>query len=225
MQVSGVVLAAGRGERFGGHINKVWREAAGRPLAYYAVNALWSSGVVDELVMVVRPEDEEQVARLAQALAAPVECALGGARRQDSARAGVEAARGQYVLVHDGARPLVGRATVEAVLDGARRYGAAVPVLPVVDTLRYLNSECTLSAEGPLRKGLVQVQTPQGFRRDLLLNAYRVAEAGGCALPDDAAAVLLSGQPVAVVPGDPANIKVTRQADAELVRHLLLRGC
>ncbi|MFO8034451.1 MAG: 2-C-methyl-D-erythritol 4-phosphate cytidylyltransferase [Candidatus Bipolaricaulota bacterium] len=223
MEVSGVVLAAGRAERFGGAANKVWSEVAGRPLLHHALGALWSSGLLDELVVVLRPEESAHVDKLSDELELPLRCAVGGARRQDSARSGVEAAAGVYVLVHDGARPVVEPRMVEAVLEAARRHGAAVPTVPVVDTMRYLDQEGFLRAEGPARGGLVHIQTPQGFRREVLLEAYKAAAGHASSLSDDAAAVLLNGHPVATVPGDPLNLKVTQWTDLESVRCLVER--
>jgi len=219
MRISGVVLAAGRGQRFGGAENKVWCEVAGHPLLYHALRSLWGSGLLDELVVVVRPGEEDPLKQRAGQWHVPFAVALGGLRRQDSALAGVKAASGDYVLVHDGARPVVGHTTVAAVLEAARLHGAAVPVIPVVDTLRYRDEEGFLRREGPARDGLVRIQTPQAFHRALLLEAY--AAARHMSLTDDAAAVLAHGGSVAAVPGDASNVKVTRRADLELVGRLL----
>ncbi len=221
MVVSGVVLAAGEGRRFGGTSNKVWCVSAGKPLVGHALGSLGSCGLVDELVLVLRSEDAPLLGEFEHVLNVPLKRVVGGARRQDSARLGVRAARGDYVLVHDGARPLVSHALVRAVLEAARRHGAAVPTLPVVDTLRYVDDGGFVKAEGPTREGLVHMQTPQGFRRALLLEAYEEAERAGRSLPDDATAVLAIGHPVAAIAGDPANVKVTTPCDLELVARLL----
>ncbi len=219
MRISGVVLAAGRGERFGGSENKVWQEVAGRPLLFHALSSLWKSDLLDELVVVVRPGDEGPLEQLAEHWEVPFTVAAGGRRRQDSALAGVKAATGDYVLVHDGARPVVGNRTIRRVLEAAQLHGAAVPVVPVVDTLRYCDQEGYLRPGGPDRGGLVHIQTPQAFRRALLLEAY--AAAGDEQLTDDAAALLTQGRSVVAVPGDVSNVKVTRRADLELVGRLL----
>ncbi|MCR4391264.1 MAG: 2-C-methyl-D-erythritol 4-phosphate cytidylyltransferase [Candidatus Acetothermia bacterium] len=220
MHASGVILAAGRGERFGGGRNKVWAELAGRPLLHYPLRAFARSGAVNEVIVVARPGEERDVDRIAGAVPLPVRVVPGGERRQDSARAGVEAARGEYVLVHDGARPLVSPELIRRVLAAAEAHGAAVPVLPVVDTVRYARGGY-LALEPVTRDGLVHIQTPQGGRRELLLVAYTEATLRGLDLPDDAAALLALGQPVAAVPGDPENLKVTRPGDLALAARLL----
>lgn len=219
MQASGVILAAGRGVRFGGR-NKAFVDLLGRPIVQYSILAFVQSQAVDELVVVVQPGEEAAATALVQGLPLPVRIVPGGNRRQDSARAGVEAAQGKIVLIHDGARPLVSPELIQRVLAAAKIQGTAVPVLPVDDTVRYI-SQNVLLAETPARTGLVRIQTPQGFLRELILSAYMEAERRGLELPDDAAALLALGQPVTIVEGDPCNIKITRLGDLHLAARLL----
>ncbi len=219
-----MVLAAGLGERLGLGANKVWASVGGVTLLAHAVRGLWGTGLLDELVVVLRPEEEPHPEALAARCGVPLRTVAGGARRQDSARKGVEAATGAYVLVHDAARPVINKAVVAAVVEAARRHGAAVPVVPVADTLRYVSEAGLLGQAGPTRQGLVHVQTPQGFRRELLLQAYAAVSAQDTSLPDDAAALLRMGRAVAVVPGDPAMLKVTRPDDLKVVASLLASG-
>ncbi|GAB4304671.1 MAG: 2-C-methyl-D-erythritol 4-phosphate cytidylyltransferase [Candidatus Bipolaricaulota bacterium] len=217
--VSGVILAAGRGTRFGGEESKVWALLAGRPLVVHTLGALAAANAVDEIVVVVRSGDEARAAAVARGLSLPTRVVVGGERRLDSARAGVTMAGGQLVLIHDGARPLASPDLVRRVLVAARRHGAAVPVVPISDTVRYAKEG--FLAETLDRSGLVLIQTPQGFQRELLLAGYAEAERRGLDLPDDAAAVLLLGRAVAAVPGDPANLKITRPEDLILAERML----
>lgn len=219
MGVSGVILAAGRGTRFGGAGNKVWEPLAGRPVLGHAIEAFSSSGVVDEIVVVIRAEDEPRLASLC-IRDLPLRVVRGGKLRADSARAGLTAARGTHVLIHDGARALVTPDLIAQTLEATKLHGAAVPVVAVSDTVRYAR-EGWLHREAIARADLVQIQTPQGFTRDLLLRAYAEAERQGLALNDDAAAVLALGHPVATVPGDPANLKITRREDLRLAERIL----
>ena len=219
MKASGVILAAGRGVRFGG--GKALVTLRGRPLLHWCAEAFAASGAVEELVVVARPGEEGEVANALQGISLPARVVPGGERRQDSARAGVEAARGEYVLVHDVARPLVAPELIRRVLEAAREYGAAVPTVPVVDTVRYMDGRGFLRAEEVSRKGLVRIQTPQGFRRELLRAALEAAEREGLYLTDDAAALLAQGMPVAAVPGDPKNLKITHPEDLILAESLL----
>lgn len=218
MEASGIVLAAGGGTRFGGE--KVWATLGGRPVLFHALAALAQTPGVEEIVVVVRPGEEGRAMELRRELPLPLLVVPGGARRTDSARAGLGAASGELVLVHDGARPLVTPELALRVLEAARRHGAAVPVVPIPDTVRHMEGE-VLRPTAVERAGLVAVQTPQGFRRELLLAGYAEAARRGLDLPDDAAAVLLLGHPVAGVPGDPANLKVTWPEDLLLAERLL----
>jgi len=221
VHASGVILAAGRSERFRGRVNKVFVLLRGRPLLRWCVDAFLASGAVEELVVVARPGEEGQISALLSEVSLPVQVVLGGERRQDSARAGIEAARGEYVLVHDAARPLVSPELIRRVLKATEEHGAAVPVFPVVDTVRYVDERGFLRPEDVRRAGLVHIQTPQGFRRKLLLSALEHAEQQGLPLTDDASAVLALGRRVAAVPGSPENLKITHPEDLKLAESLL----
>jgi len=216
-----VILAAGRSERFRGRVNKVFVLLRGRPLLRWCVDAFIASGAVEELVVVARPGEEGQISALLSEVPLPVQVVLGGERRQDSARAGVEAARGEYVLVHDAARPLVSPELIRRVLKATEEFEAAVPVLSVVDTVRYVDERGFLRPDDVRRAGLVRIQTPQGFRRKLLLSALEHAERQGLPLTDDASAVLALGRRVAAVPGSPENLKITHPEDLKLAESLL----
>ena len=214
MNVSGVILAAGSGTRFGGPEAKVWVHLAGQPLLWHAINAFARSGGVNEIVVVVRNQDKSRVASLPP-VSVPVHAVVGGERRADSSLAGISASRGEMVLVHDGARPLVTPDLIQRVLEATRLHGAAVPALPGADTVRYA-ANGWLVREAIARTGLVLVQTPQGFSRTVLVHAYAEASRQGLDLPDDAAAVLAVGHAVATVPGDPVNLKITLPEDLVL---------
>ena len=208
-----VVVAAGRSRRMGGP-DKLRVPLAGRPLLAWSVEALAASAAVRDIVVVTVPED---VASLAgepwiQAVAARV--VAGGERRQDSAVAGLSATRSdcEVVLVHDGARPFLSPALVEAVAGAARRHGAAIPVVPIADSLKRVAESHVVGAVE--RAGLFAAQTPQGARRDLLSGAFAAADEVGRADHTDEASVLAqAGIEVATVVGEPDNFKVTSPDD------------
>ena len=125
------------------------------------------------------------------------------------------AAHDGIVLVHDAARPFPSSTLIRRVVEGARRFGACAPVLPVVDTLRYATAEGFLLPASVDRRGLLQMQTPQGFRRDVLLHALEAAKGE---ITDDAEAVLALGREVFAVPGEGTNLKVTTLEDLVLAR-------
>ena len=218
-----MILAAGRGVRFGAAVNKAFVELSGKPLLRWSVEAFLAAGVVQELVVVVGPGEGGKVEGVLSDVRIPYKVVLGGERRQDSSFSGAQAAQGEYVLVHDAARPLVAPELIRRVFDATLKHGAAVPVVPVRDTLRYVESGF-LSGELVDREGLYAVQTPQGFRRDLLLWALESANERGLSLTDDATALLVVGKRVATVPGDVRNIKITYPEDLKVALAFLSSG-
>ena len=214
MTASAVLLAAGRGRRMGLEVNKAFLPISGTPLVTRAAAALAQSPDIDELIVVAHPDEMGTVAAMLPAMDIPVRIVSGGAERHDSARAGVAVVTGDIVLVHDAARPFVSPELIHRVLQGARRCGACIPVIRVVDTLRRVETSGLACVEAIDRTGLVRVQTPQGFRTDLL-RAALAAWADATPPTDDAAAVLAYGSPVSTVEGDMWNIKLTTPEDRE----------
>jgi 2-C-methyl-D-erythritol 4-phosphate cytidylyltransferase len=199
-----VVVAAGRGTRYGGA--KQLEVIGGRRVVDWSVRA--ARAVADGIVLVLDGDPIE-----------PVECVVsGGATRSDSVRAGLAAvpADAEIVVVHDAARPAASpalfRSVVEAVRAGA---DGAVPGVPVVDTIKRVDG--SLVVETPARDELVAVQTPQAFRAEVL----RAAHASGADASDDAALVEAAGGRVVIVPGEPSNRKLTTPADREAVERAL----
>jgi 2-C-methyl-D-erythritol 4-phosphate cytidylyltransferase len=203
-----VVVAAGTGDRFGGP--KQFALLAGRPVVAWSVLA--AQAAADGVVLVV-PEGSE-----GRDFGADV-CVAGGPTRSASVRRGLAAVpeAAGVVLVHDAARPLAGtelfRAVIAALADPD--VAGAVCAVPVADTLKRVDGATVVATVD--RSDLVAVQTPQGFRADVL----RRAHAGGGDATDDAALVEALGATVRVVPGDPRNLKLTTQADLAYAEYLL----
>ncbi|MBM3946235.1 MAG: 2-C-methyl-D-erythritol 4-phosphate cytidylyltransferase [SAR202 cluster bacterium] len=217
-----VVVAAGSSQRMGG-ADKIFAPVLGRPLLAYSLDAIASSPLVDEVVVVVSAANVQAASALVR------ECGwrkvrsvcVGGARRQDSARNGLAALSPatRWVLVHDGARPCVTREMVARGLEAALETGAAIAAVPVADTIKVVSPDGRIR-QTPPRSELYAAQTPQVFRLDLLLRAY---EANDADATDDAAVMERAGHQVRVFQGSPANIKVTTPTDL-LVAEALLRG-
>ena len=212
MRVVALLMAAGYGRRFGAPEPKQFLPVAGRPVLRRAAEALLADGLVDDLLPVCAPGEEARVAALLDGLPAlpPVP---GGAARQDSVRAGLEALAADppdLVLVHDAARPVVPAGTVRGVLDALRDHPGAIPALPVSDTLK--RGAAGLVRGTVPRDGLFRAQTPQGFRFAALLAAHRNGPPGAT---DDAALIEAAGGAVALVPGSEENVKVTHPGDLE----------
>ncbi len=212
-----VIVAAGSSRRMGG-ADKLGMTIGGRPLLRRTVEALAAVPEIDRLIVVAAADRVDELRSTPWLQECGAWVVPGGRRRQDSVAEGVRAASAPIVLVHDGARPLVSRELVSRVVDGVRRHGAAIPALPVVDALKRAEGEIIIaSAE---RSGLYRAQTPQGARRELLLAAVDAHAHGDDDIPDEAELLARDGVPVAIVPGDPDNIKVTLPEDLVLARRL-----
>jgi 2-C-methyl-D-erythritol 4-phosphate cytidylyltransferase len=212
-KVWSVVVAGGSGQRFGQL--KQFSLLGGRPVAAWAVQACrqCSDGVV---LVVPAGEGGDHGADTA---------VTGGPTRADSVRHGLAAvpADADVIVVHDAARPLATAALFDAVIKAVTEGGAAgaVPGLTPSDTIKVVDEARHVTAT-PERRTLVAVQTPQAFRAGVLRRAHEHATAGSGAT-DDAALVEAMGETVVVVPGDPANLKITTPEDLRTAEHLLAR--
>ncbi|WP_019014274.1 bifunctional 2-C-methyl-D-erythritol 4-phosphate cytidylyltransferase/2-C-methyl-D-erythritol 2,4-cyclodiphosphate synthase [Elioraea tepidiphila] len=217
MRIAALILAAGSGTRFGSATPKQFVAIGGVPIVARAVRAFVSHPRIGR-VMLVGP-----VESLAAACPDFPRSGLvpGGATRQDSARAGLEALAADppdAVLIHDAARPLVPARVIDAVCDAlAGGAEAALPALPVTDTLK--RAEAAIVTETVPREGLWRVQTPQGFRFGSILAAHRAA--AGLSLTDDGAVAEAAGMTVHLVPGSEENLKVTTPDDLTRAEALL----
>ena len=224
--VAAVVVAAGRGIRIGGGTPKQYRRVGGQAVLTRTLAALGGHPGIDRVQVVIAGDAaafyEECVAELDPAvrakLGAPVE---GGATRQQSVRAGLEALERagapETVLVHDAARPYVDTALVDRAIAAGREYRAAVPGIAVSDTIKLVAEAAALVSrvrETPAREALRAVQTPQAFAFAALLDAHRSAAAAGLhAFTDDGALAEWAGLDVVVFEGDLRNRKITQAAD------------
>ena len=219
MSFFAVIVAAGTGSRAGGP--KQWRDLGGRPVLRWSAEALLAAGA-SELAVVVAPGDE---ARAAEALAGLDRwfAVAGGDTRAASVQAGLNALTAPSdarVLIHDAARPLLDAATIRRVLAALKAHPAALPVLPVADSLR--RGADGLMGDPVDRDGLWRAQTPQGFRLGRLRDAY-AGWAGVAAPTDDVEVARAAGQAVAVVAGDPRLMKLTFPEDFAMAEALIPR--
>jgi 2-C-methyl-D-erythritol 4-phosphate cytidylyltransferase len=217
-----ILVAAGRGERMGALRPKAFLPLAGQPLLLRAALPFDQAAAVDAIVAVV-PEQEVEAAR---ALLAGIrklrDVVAGGARRQDSVLEGMKRAPDGFdgvVLVHDAARPFVEPALIDAVAAAAREHGAALPVAPVVDTLKRVKDGRVAGTID--RDELGAAQTPQAFRFSLLVRAYEEAFRDQVTLTDEAMAVERLGAAVVAVPGSLRNRKLTTPEDMAWAESLL----
>lgn len=224
MDMLAILVAAGRGERMGAGRPKAFLELHGRTLLEWSASAFQRAPSVTGIIAVVPESAREEARRLLAAFDKTRDVVAGGARRQDSVQAGLAVVPPGFagiVLVHDAARPLVDVDVIEAVGAAAQTYGAALPVLPVADTIKRVSDG--LVQETIDRTQLGAAQTPQGFGCALLREACAEAERDTATLTDECMAVERLGRPVAVVDGSPRNRKITTPDDLLWAEDLLRR--
>ena len=213
--VAAVVVAAGRGVRAGGNGPKQYREIGGEPVIRASLKALAGHPGIAMVQPVIHSDDRALFGAAAAGLGL-LEPALGGATRQASVRAGLEALgprRPDLVLVHDAARPFASAALIARGIAAARACGAAVPVLPIPDTVKTVDRQGSVTGTID-RARLRLVQTPQAFAFAPLLEAHRRAHAAGREdFTDDAALAEWAGIKVATFEGETGNIKLTTAED------------
>ena len=223
-----VVPAAGVGTRMGGDVRKPYLSLCGRPVLCHALSALLACGGCAEIILVVHPDEyadpaegwfEELMSEHGVTKFAP-----GGQTRQESVRRGLELVSGalELVLIHDAVRPLVEPALVSRVAAEVARRGAAIAAVPVVETAKQVDG-CGRIVRTVDRRSLWRAQTPQGFRKDLILDAYRRAEADGFVGTDDSELVERLGERVWIVEDSPENIKITTPHDLAVAEDILRR--
>jgi 2-C-methyl-D-erythritol 4-phosphate cytidylyltransferase len=242
MKVIVIIPAAGLGTRMGPMpgakgkakrpgLSKQFTELGGTPILIHTLRKFAAVEAVSEIWIALRENEIASFrARLEReakdVLKKKVELVVGGEHRQQSvehALNAVSAAAADIVLVHDAVRPFVTAEIIGAVIEAAKKYGAAIAGLPAVDTVKQVER----TAEGAMikttipRAGVVLAQTPQGFRYGVIKKAFDEASADGFTGTDEASLVERSGHEVAVVMGSPRNIKITSPADMELAEFYL----
>lgn len=218
MSVVVIIPAAGSGTRFGGSIPKQFQPLAGKPLIQHVIERFLVDANVLRVIVPVADmllsnvKNSERVTFIA-----------GGATRQQSVMRGIEAADddAELIAIHDAARPLFSTATFHAVISAARDAGAALPVIPVSDTIHVMSREATVS-ETLDRSMLGAAQTPQCFRPDILRDVLQRAQSEGIsAATDEAGLAARYGYLVKAVPGDPRNLKITVPEDLAIAESYL----
>jgi len=221
-----IVVAAGASQRMGG-VDKLAWAIGGRPLLSYTLEAIAAAPGVDAIIVITAPERRDALASASWLPASVREVVVGGERRQDSVRAGFTAlervrpdpAGTRVALVHDGARPMATPALIADVIGAAAAHGAAIPILPVVETMKRVEGDRVTGTVD--RATLAVAQTPQGIRRDVFRAALTADLPAGAIWTDEAALLEACRIPVHVVPGDPNNFKVTVPADLTRAADLL----
>jgi len=217
MNLDAVIVAAGSSTRFGG-ADKLFADLCGTPVIAWSLSAFEQVEAVDRIFVVTNPANFERVRAIGRAVAPArfAEAVPGGARRRDSVEAGLRVATSRYVAIHDGARPLVTIETIAACIAAAEGKPGAIVAVPVTDTIKEVREGMVIGH--PERTMLWAAQTPQVVLRRAWLDAAQTADDDET---DDAAMLARFGLETAVVPGDAANLKITRLLDLEIATAVL----
>ena len=225
--VSGIILAGGSSTRYGTGENKTLVELLGRPVLEYSLRVFLGSPAVDEVIRAARAGEEATLRALAESLSPekPVTVVTGGKDRAESVQNALTAAKGERVLIHDGARPLVTKELLEDCLAAlAQADGAAVAVASP-DTVKLTGADGYVERSTD-RSRTYLIQTPQAFYREELLALHRALGDGPerGQITDDCMLLERAGRRVKLVPGRRENIKITTPADRELAEFYLKKG-
>ena len=229
MQATAIVLAAGEGRRTGGDIPKAYLPIAGRPLLLRTLDRIFSAASVEAVVLVIAAAEMERCESLLRSDAALKDrywlLQAGGVTRQESARRGLEriGTNTDIVIIHDGARPFVSPGLIDQCVAAAAQKQAVVVGLPVRDTIKVVSPEHWIQAS-PERSALWEIQTPQVFKRELIVAAHERAAREGAQVTDDAMVVERLGTPVYVLEGERTNFKITVPEDLWLAETLIREG-
>jgi 2-C-methyl-D-erythritol 4-phosphate cytidylyltransferase/2-C-methyl-D-erythritol 2,4-cyclodiphosphate synthase len=227
MRVAAIIAAGGRGERLGAGRPKQLLDIGGTSILDMAVGAFLRHPRIDHVVVVVPADLLAPLQGAWRGGATPVTVVAGGARRQDSVAAGFSAVpdEADIVVVHDAARPFVSADLITRTLDAADQSGAALAALPCHDTVKFAvepGADGTFVERTIPRERIYLAQTPQAFRVDVLRAALAAGRAGETAT-DEAALAEAAGYPVRLVPGEPANLKITTVSDLEVAKAMCER--
>lgn len=222
-----VVPAAGRGVRMGGNQPKQFLMLTGKPILAHTIERLSQAPFISGMFLVVPPDliphTEEMVEQYCSDCGLAIQVIAGGKERQDSVYNALQLlpAECDWVLIHDGVRPFTSVKLLQNTWEAAGKHGAAIAAVTATDTIKRAQNGRVL--ETLERQQIILVQTPQVFRRDLILDAYREAHKQGWVGTDDASFVERMNLRVDIVEGEYSNIKVTRSSDLVWAEWLLAR--
>lgn len=222
-----VIVAAGKGKRMGTDISKQFLPLCGKEILAHTVEKFEKAENIRDIVLVTGQDSLQDVQDMTQEYGWKkiVSIVSGGRERQDSVWNGLQAvpADGKIVLIHDGVRPFVTEDILNLSIETALEMGGCVAGVPAKDTIKVCNSE-NIAVATPDRSTLWQIQTPQTFRKDLIVKAYEKAAEDGFIGTDDASLAEHSGYPVKIIMGSYRNIKITTREDLLIGEAFLKEG-
>ena len=215
-KVGVLIAAAGMGKRMRLSQNKQYLPIHGKPMIRHTIEIFDAIDAIDKMILLIRSGEEEMMRDILDAmeLRHEVSIVLGGDERQDSIWEGLRCLKDfdGIILTHDGARPFVTAREISAVIDGARSSGACCLMTPMKDTVK-VSEDGDWARFTPDRSKLYAIQTPQGFHKDILIQAYKQAYEEGYYGTDDCSLVEKTGKKVRLIRGSYKNIKITTPED------------
>ncbi|MBI5393855.1 MAG: 2-C-methyl-D-erythritol 4-phosphate cytidylyltransferase [Verrucomicrobia bacterium] len=224
--IAAIVLAGGSSRRMGKEVDKLFLKLGDAPLIAHTLTRFQNCRAIKRVFLVVRgdgrAQGEYQRVIRDYRISKVQHIISGGPERRDSVWNGLRAlpAGVEIIVIHDGARPCVPELLIEHTIESARKFGSGIAACKVADTIKEVDDQGRITATVP-REMMWAAQTPQTFKYDLIMRAYREAIAQGAPITDDAAALELIGEPVHVVESVSTNIKVTTPMDVEIAKVLL----
>jgi 2-C-methyl-D-erythritol 4-phosphate cytidylyltransferase len=227
MKVSVVIPAAGQGKRMEANKNKQFLLLGGKPILSHTITIFESSSSIDEIILVAQSEELDYCQseiihkynfnKVSKIIA-------GGATRQESVYNGLKAVSedADFILIHDGARPLLTNELIEHIITEVEKYQAVAIGVPVKDTIKIINQDKVV-VDTPKRDNLIAIQTPQAFRRNLILEAYQRACEDDYLGTDSSSLVERLNKEIRVIEGSYENLKITTPEDLELAERIISR--
>ena len=223
MSVSAVIVAAGTSKRMNDGVDKLAVQLSGKSLLAWTISRFESTEIIDEIIVVTREDEIGTVKEMikSEGFRKVSSVVKGGAYRQHSTQNGLNVVSddSKVVLIHDGARPLIRTSDIKRIVESAEENGAALLAVPSKDSVKEVQNG--IVTQTLPRESVWLAQTPQGFRKELLQEAFTSAEKEGYIGTDDASLVERIGKDVAIVEGHSSNIKVTVTPDIGVVQSLL----
>jgi 2-C-methyl-D-erythritol 4-phosphate cytidylyltransferase len=218
--IDAIVVAAGSGVRLGANVPKAFVVLCGKPLFVHSLLHFAAHSAVGRVILVVPAAMAPEATRIVTGLSLDKEVVVtaGGDLRWQSVRNGVAASSEQWVMIHDAARPFVSATVIDSVLALEKKFDAVISATPEVDTIRRFSGDRALNTID--RNELVRVQTPQMFKRDALLSAFKHASTLSSPPTDEAMLMEAAGVEVGIAWGDPLNFKITTKEDFVLAEAL-----
>lgn len=222
MSVSVIIAAGGKGTRMGAGENKVFMKLRGKEMLARTAEAFQKNPDIDEIIIVTGEREHMRAGELMQknGITKWRIATAGGATRTESVRNGLAFASGDIILIHDGARALIGQDEISAAVRAAEEYGASAVGVPCKDTLKTVDDNGFIAGTADREKTFL-IQTPQAFKRDIILSAYERAEKDGITATDDCALAERCGVKIKIITGKYDNIKLTTPDDMAAAERIL----